>query len=58
MFALIPRKPGDEVHTSNAEEKAKTENEWSIQSAKTQIVYAVCGALTAGLVMTAVILLG
>jgi len=58
LLGLIPGKTGEELHTEDAKERAKTEDEWKIQSEKIQIAYTIGGAVTACVIMILVIVLG
>lgn len=58
LLALIPQKPGEEIHTEDAEERAKIENEWETHSKKIQIMYAIGGVAVACMGMFFGIVLG
>ncbi len=58
LFALIPNKPGDEIHTEDIAERAKIEEEWEVHSLKTQITYAVCETMVACFCMLLGVVLG
>ncbi len=58
LIALIPQKPGEEIHTEDAEERAKIENEWETHSKEIQIAYAISGVAIACFGMIIGIVLG
>ncbi|MBQ7774707.1 MAG: hypothetical protein IJ379_07875 [Lachnospiraceae bacterium] len=58
LFALIPQKPGEEIHTEDAEERAKIENEWETHSKEIQIAYAIGGVVAVCFGMILGIVLG
>lgn len=58
LLGLIPRKPGEEIHTTDTQERAKIKDEWEIKSEKTQIAYTLGGAIAACFIMILIIVFG